>query len=558
MVFRLTIAILTFVVALMFLGTAFMLPRLSMTTAYTDGSYAGRWSSNTIYYWNDASSSDQAPAANAVAEWNLINTNINLQSVSTNSSANISIQSYYNLFDNRGGYTNQVWSCAGNSCTMSRAVSWINDALDGWPDFSSIEEIAAHELGHALSLGHENYGNEPDWNLMNGNVNAYSAHKIMAPMRDEVNAMTSLYGQKLHYQFSKAVTSGDSNVYYSSTSSFPIEDWVSGTQAGYAFAYDPSHTSLPSSNVVLLTAIVASNGLYRSALGVWGSTNPTDTTKRIATIEVDNDGVKYVYYDGPKVGLVVDTISSTAHTGDEYYLELVIQNENGQSTAHAYVYDYTSDTWLGEADSDLYFGWGLNPVYMGIAAWTDAPGDPTSNYWISQPASIGMNWLATSPDGNCYGNFGPIQSSYGAAWEADTKGCSGGNPSYSFYMYPYNAINQGTYVMDFDNMTVPNDQKITISGWFMKSDTFSPSLAPGRSYEKVYVVDPYTGSIYTSKIILDYTYTNGQYYYKTVTIDLSGKVSIGTSIKIAFGRENNWATDYSLEAAAADVLVTPG
>jgi hypothetical protein len=71
----------------------------------------------------------------------------------------------------------------------------------------------------------------------------------------------------------------------------------------------------------------------------------------------------------------------------------------------------------------------------------------------------------------------------------------------------------------------------------------------------VYIVNPAGTQIIASATVLVASNTNGQWYHESYTF--IGLTS-GQTVKIAFGRNNAWATNYQLEAAGANILVTPG
>ncbi|MGD0319746.1 MAG: hypothetical protein ABSB56_08620 [Nitrososphaerales archaeon] len=257
--------------------------------------------------------------------------------------------------------------------------------------------------------------------------------------------------------------------------------------------------------------------------------------------------------------MVSPIFTGTIYTGQQYFLELTYMDEDGSATVHAYAYNYQSASWLGENDAYTQFQWSTNPVYVGTAAWVDIAGQQSSKYWVSQPASDGyMNGLF-SGSGYCpSAHFNELTSNHGATFEGDTIGCGGYN-GFDFMSWPVVPCCGGQLYLGFDNMTVPNSQKIVISGWFIKNDTFySQGLQQGRSYIKLYLINPSTWSVITSVVLMDYTYNNAQWYYKNYTWNLAGIVNPGTMVKIGVGRGDAWTTDWSLQYFTAQVVVTPG
>ncbi|MGI0091817.1 MAG: hypothetical protein ACREBS_08915 [Nitrososphaerales archaeon] len=99
------------------------------------------------------------------------------------------------------------------------------------------------------------------------------------------------------------------------------------------------------------------------------------------------------------------------------------------------------------------------------------------------------------------------------------------------------------------------DGKVTVSGYFMKNDTFYQyGLQQGRSNLNFYLIKP-NGNIIATATVMTYTYTNGVWYYISYTFT---GLTPGEMVKVAFGRVNAWSTDYQLEAAGSDIVATPG
>jgi hypothetical protein len=71
---------------------------------------------------------------------------------------------------------------------------------------------------------------------------------------------------------------------------------------------------------------------------------------------------------------------------------------------------------------------------------------------------------------------------------------------------------------------------------------------------KVYVLDGSTRSIITSVALLDSTNNTKTWYYRSYTI---AGLNPNVDVYIAFGRPDQWSTDYALQAQWAGVTIVP-
>jgi hypothetical protein len=541
------LAALCFALALVLSST--VAPAVSYTflvdSNYWKNNVPCHWSSSITYY-NSADANESAEVTIAVGEWMSVNANFALTKASSPSTAQILFESTHNGSNSWAGLTQTKYStCSSGSISGKVIVELNDDNIYAYSaGFTQTEATAAHEMGHALGLGHENSAAAQNWDLMYWSDDPYYNNNVIGPTRDDISGIISLYGESVNHVLNSA-SKNNANVYLPGGG---INDVVNTGAQGYALAYDASTTTLPGSNTLILPEIVTGETLYRSAVGVWASSNPTDQTKRIAIAEADSDGVKLVWsavYMGIWV-TYINTITATVNPNHLYFIEIAIQNENGSPTANVWAYDYNTDSWLGHSSASIYYSWSTTGVYIGFATWTDSTSNPSSDYWLNTPATIGYSSGKTSPSGN-YVSSGFLYGTNGPGWYVSTAGCPC-NPTYDFFGYNSYA---GT-----DNMTVPASGNVKVSGYFMKSDTFYSSGFGSLSKLYLYVLNPTSGAILGGPYqIMDGTYNNNQWYHITYTIT---GLTHGQTVKIGFGRTNHWSTDWQLQAAASNVLVYPG
>lgn len=507
-----------------------------------------------IYYWNvNLSSSDKADALNAIAAWNTVNIQFVIVQAGSQSGAQILFYTV-NAPGQAPSWTGPNPCSSSNYQFTSSSSIYMNDAY-AWPNDTQKTAGFTHEMGHALGLGHEFSGDENGgcnimgYGVCNGWDNLY-------PMRDEINAEVSLYGQSLDYGFGTInQVNGHVNFPGGSLTAFPLNAYINSGTVGWASALNNIGSLSSIGNVIILPEIIVMNTLYRAAIGVYTGTNPTVAQNRMATVELDNDGIKIVwgyYQSGSWQNAIMTVYSGSLYTNHVYYVQLGLRNDpDGFVRETVDVYDYTSDTWLAVWNNVVvYYKWSsVSNAYVGFGVWTDTTGNPASNYWLNSPESIGYAQGKTSPSGH-FVSSGFVSGTDGPGYYATSQGANG---DYNYVFYAYNTF------LDADNMTVPADGAVTVTGYFMKNDNFYSSGLQcngqsSRSELDLYVLDT-SGTVLASYQALTCTQNNNQWYY--ISHRFSGLFP-GEAVKVGFGRPNNWSYDWNLYSAGAQILVTPG
>lgn len=198
--------------------------------------------------------------------------------------------------------------------------------------------------------------------------------------------------------------------------------------------------------------------------------------------------------------------------------------------------------------------------------------DDTGNYWTSWFVKESLYYptlYSTScdaPSVDCYVHFANISTPNGTGIEADTIGST----VYGYWFLGYS-----------QEYVVPENGTITISGNFLKNDTFlqtyglvppqhsypatlgsypvapsmrlgGPTQVPeGRSHIFVFILDRNPDVILAQKEAVTSSDNIDTWYHRSVSFQLTP----GQVVRIGIGSENNWDYDYHVYIAWHGVLV---
>jgi hypothetical protein len=144
----------------------------------------------------------------------------------------------------------------------------------------------------------------------------------------------------------------------------------------------------------------------------------------------------------------------------------------------------------------------------------------------------------TMPTGKTV-NFYPI-SVHGPGYHIDTVGTN---------EYPFTFLG---YLASRSQPTMVNQNGFMVFGWFRQYDTLPESLWPGRRFLNLYVLSADGLRILKTVTILTYSDGTGWKFVSTTVIlsqDMWGMV------RVAFGRVDNWLTDWKLTAEWGSVEI---
>ncbi|MBI2936843.1 MAG: hypothetical protein HYY22_01420 [Thaumarchaeota archaeon] len=174
-----------------------------------------------------------------------------------------------------------------------------------------------------------------------------------------------------------------------------------------------------------------------------------------------------------------------------------------------------------------------------FSEWKTYEGYRYSTKSASQPTE----WIPNTVPSGHYARLQRIDTSFGDGWSVDTQG----SPDYIYYFMGWTSETI---------WTVPSDGKITVSGAFLKSDTFDVSSLEHpewpRSFMQVYVLNSDGTRILGSAYAVNLDDQTNVWYRRTVTIT---GLTPGEIISIGIGRRDEWISDWALYAKWANIHV---
>lgn len=255
------------------------------------------------------------------------------------------------------------------------------------------EAVAAHELGHAIGLAHTGPGGEQA--LMYATSINYDSYGVFAPTLDDIRGVTSttLYGGGIA-KTSQCIehNSSGGDIVYTGTCGYPMTEKIITAGTHRAFASQTQNgQSMPSVGAVLMTVKVKPTTLYRFSLGIHSTNNVADSSNRMATIELDNNGIKASYVNTGGTVTTTTLWSGTPSTSTTYFLEVVaVKSTTGLTVAGLYAYQdngggQVEPTFLGSAKVNSGINWNTySTMHFGTGVWTDSSSNPLSNYQVSE------------------------------------------------------------------------------------------------------------------------------------------------------------------------------
>lgn len=338
-----------------------------------------KWCTSVSVY-NGASDADYRLATDvARALWNNVPMAISV-GVGTSTNNKIAVGEYADAGDDAYG---REWKDVppSNGCFVHSVVqfnmAW--NKVHGPIEYRLYR--AVHEIGHSLNLV-DRWDASTD--IMYGNTEPVS-RGIVHPTFDAINGVVNKQGS-YYSTFSSRSSAGDA---WASPTSYPDRIYASSAGSNRVLAYNSWGTT-SSTKAMLANAVVTPSTLYRYGLGFYASTNPTDQSKRATTVEVDNNGIKFVATN-LNGGSLVKTLLTSPTANTPYFVQAVMVRVGtsntfwGNACAWFVKPDGNEGQFFGCAltkQSDIGYGNPPATVYVGHAAWSESTG--TSDYRLAK------------------------------------------------------------------------------------------------------------------------------------------------------------------------------
>ncbi len=290
--------------------------------------------------------------------------------------------------------------CDPGTGNLNTSTVTLNTDLLAFEGMEKRQAVAAHEIGHAIGLAHSGSSSNAQKTLMYATISMFDTYHIFVPTLDEVRALQSstLYGggiAKTPECYEHNSSGGDveyTGTCSSSNAALPMTEKVTTAGTHRAFASETQNgQSMPSVGTVLMMTKVKPNTLYRFSLGIHSTNNVADSSNRMVTVELDNDGIKASYVNTGGSVTTTTIWSGSPSTSTTYFLEVVAEKSTtGLTTAAVYAYQddgggSTAPTYLGSARFTSGINWNTySTMHFGTGVWTDNSGNPLSNYTVSE------------------------------------------------------------------------------------------------------------------------------------------------------------------------------
>ena len=392
-----------------------------------------------ITYYNVNYTADPYALSLAAEVWNDVPAFIHISSTSNQNAATVLVLQTSNPLDlgtlaRTWNSPSKTFSCPGGiistplyiQINTAAVADYLNNPHPSTTTLNVDIHVLAHELGHVLGLAAQV---QVQCSLEEKSIYLSEQCGVDFPVADDIKGVSALYGWAGDTRFAGSADANGFSIDFSGSGGFqcePCEPPVTllNTLAGTNYHAEVlNNTSLPSSNVALMMGYVTPNTVYRFHMG-WlnGLAAPaTDTSARFATIELDNDAIKFVSsFAGTQ------TMSATgAVSGTSYFVELAIEVDNSDISkikvhADGYVFQGSmqsgngTETFVGHWGGYLTGSCGLGCTNtakwsqagtMDSAVWTDSSSNPKSNYRLDHFWNLQSNPNKLLPRGPLINEF---------------------------------------------------------------------------------------------------------------------------------------------------------